>query len=138
MAEYIELGETVDGKKCDVYTRRKDFKGLRREPKTGAMMVLYELDRNCSAEITVEHSEDFERLDGVHYSKGDKIKGDAIQLWVDSKRDCVKFEVKEGITATHGGHVANTKKRAIGMIKYPFSIYDNLLGYNAKPLLKQK
>ena len=136
MAEYVALGETVDGKKCAVYARYKRFKGLQREPLTGTMMVLYELDRNCSVEIIDEHVESFVRLNNVHYAVGDKIKGDAIQLWVDTKRDSVKFEVSEGVTATHGGHLANTKKRTIGMIKYPFKFYDNSIGYTSKPQLK--
>lgn len=136
MAEYIAHGETVDGKKCTVYDRFKRFKGLQREPLTGVMMVLYELDRNCSVEITDEHGDDIVRQDNVHYAIGDKIKGDAIQLWVCSRRDDVKFEVLEGVTATHGGQLANTKKRAIGMIKYPFKFYDNSIGYTVKPQLK--
>lgn len=136
MSEFIALGEIVDGKKCAVYTRFKRFKGLQREPVTGQMMVLYELDRNCSVEITDAHDDDIVRLELVHYNVGDKIKGDAIHLWVNTKRDSVKFDVTEGNSSTHGAQLANTKKRTIGMIKYPFKIYDNLLGYTAKPQLK--
>lgn len=138
MSEFIQEGEFVDGKKCSVYTRRVDFKGPHLDPLTNRMMMLYELSRNCSVEITQEHGEDIERRSDVHYLVGDKIKGGAIQLWVDTRRDNVNFEVSEGVTSTHGGHLANTSKRTIGMIKYSFKIYDNLLGYTAKPKLKSR
>ena len=138
MNKYITPGEFVDGKKCAVVTRKADFKGPHRDPLTNSIMMLYELSRNCSVEITQEHGEDIERLPNVHYLVGDILEAGAIQLWVDTKRNNVDFVVKESVTATHGANLANTKKRTIGQIKYPRSVFDNLLGYTAKPKLESR
>ena len=48
MAEYIDTGDTVEGQKCEIYTRREDCKGLREDPITQKKMLVYELDRNSS------------------------------------------------------------------------------------------
>lgn len=122
----------VEGAKCEVYARKQVVKGMYKDPITQKPMLKYELSRNCSVEVSkaLDFTED-ERLlrDSmfVHYSVGDKIKGDSITLYLDQKRP-VKFEVKEGLTSRHGGHLLSTDKRTIGVIKYTF---DNLT-----PLLK--
>ena len=138
MSKYIKPGEFVDGKKCAVVTRKYDFKGPHRDPLTNSIMMLYELSRNCSVEVTQKHDDDIERITGVHYIVGDIIEAESIQMWVDTKRDNVGFVVKEGVTATHGANLADTKKRTIGTIKYPRSVFDKLLGFTAKPKLKSK
>ena len=51
MAEYIDTGDTVEGQKCEIYTRREDCKGLREDPITQKKMLVYELDRNSSVEV---------------------------------------------------------------------------------------
>lgn len=51
MAEYINTGDTVEGQKCEIYTRREDCKGLRADPITQKKMLVYELDRNSSVEV---------------------------------------------------------------------------------------
>lgn len=124
MSEYVNVGDTVEGAKCDVYTRKELFKGLRKDPITRSVMSVYELDRNCSVEVTEElplSGEEAKKREsmGVHLSKGDKLKADAITLYVDSKRR-LRFEVKEGQSGTHGGNLASTKSRTVGVIKYPF------------------
>ncbi|MBR1401739.1 MAG: hypothetical protein IJ604_01870 [Prevotella sp.] len=58
---------------------------------------------------------------GVHLNKGDKLTADAIQLFVDVKRNSVKFEVKEGQTHTHGASLTSTDKRTVGRIKTPLA-----------------
>lgn len=138
MSKYIKPGEIVDGRKCMVVTRKSDFKGPHRDPLTNSIMMLYELSRNCSIEITKEHGDEVERLDGVHYNVGDMIEAGSIQMWVNTKRDNVDFVVKEGVTATHGAKIVETKVRTIGIIKYPRSMFNNLLDYTAKPKLKSK
>ena len=124
MAEFINIGDMVEGEKCEIYTRKENFKGLREDPITHKRMMVYELDRNCSVEVTAKlllTDEDLKRRMEmrVHGEVGDKLKADAITLYVDEKRK-LKIEVKEGQTATHGGRLISTKKRTIGEIKYPF------------------
>ena len=99
-------------------------------------MVLYELDRNCSVEImeSLTLSEEDIRLrekQNIHGNVGDKIQGEAIRLYVDSKRNCLKPVVKEGQSARHGASLIDTNIRTIGRIKTPFSVYNKLLGYSA-------
>ena len=43
MAEYIDTGDTVEGQKCEIYTRREDCKGLREDPITQKKMLVYEI-----------------------------------------------------------------------------------------------
>ena len=137
MAEYIKEGEMVEGNKCSVSARRMEFKkgGLRKDPITNTNMVLYELDRNCSVEVTesmqLTAAEQQLRTElNVHGAVGDKIQGDAIRLYADTKRDSLKPIVKEGQSGRHGANLVETNIRTIGKIKTPFSIYDKLLGYS--------
>lgn len=137
MAVLIRCGEMIEASKCDIYTRKILWKGLHKDPITKKNMTLYELDRNCSAEITEEIVLDEEEKKlreklNVHLSLDDKIKGDAIQLYVESIRKDLKIEVKEGQTSTHGANLAHTNVRTIGSIKYPFSVFNNILGFAAK------
>lgn len=129
----------AEGKKCSVSARRMEFKkgGLRKDPITRKNMVLYELDRNCSVEVTeslklTEEEELRIRKElNVHGNVGDKIQGDAIRLYADTRRDSLKPIVKEGQSARHGASLVETNIRTIGKIKTPFSVYDKLLGYSA-------
>ena len=122
----MDYGALAEGAKCGVYARRVEWKGLRKDPITQKNMTLYELDRNCSVEITEEMTlTDEERKlrerMGVHIAKGDKLTADAIQLFVDVKRNSVEFEAKEGQTHTHGASLASTDKRTVGRIKTPLA-----------------
>ena len=144
MATYIKEGEMVEGKKCSVSARRLEFKkgGLRKDPITNKSMVLYELDRNCSVEVTecldLSAEEQQHRIElGVHGSVGDKIQGDAIRLYVDTKRDSLRPIVKEGQSGRYGASLVETNIRTIGRIKTPFSVYNKLLGYSANTDHKQ-
>ena len=133
--EFIAEGEIVEGKKCDVYTRKSVWKGLQKDPITQKNMMLYELDRNCSDKVVqalqLADEEKIVRTEkNVHGNEGDKIQGDAISLYVDSKRKDLNLVVKEGLSSTHGGHLGTTKSRTIGKIKYSFAIYKKLLGHS--------
>lgn len=137
MAIYINEGETIEGMKADVIARRTEWKGLKREPITGKLMTLYELDRNCSVEITeaMELDADGKSLReqlGIHGEIGDKIQGDAIKLWVDIKRNALKFNTKEGVSGRHGANLASTSKRTIGKLKYSFDNYKRLFNHSAQ------
>ena len=138
MTEFIREGEMVEGKKCSVSARRMEFMkgGLRKDPITNKNMVLYELDRNCSVEVTeslnlTEEEQQIRIGLGVHGNVGDRIQGDAIRLYADTKRDSLKPIVKEGQSGRHGASLIETNIRTIGKIKTPFSVYDRLLGYSA-------
>lgn len=133
--EFVNYNDTVEGGKCAVYARALDWKGLREDPITGDSMTVYELSRNCSVEVTdplvlKEEEKKMREENGVHTDLGDKIKGEAITLFVDTLRK-IKFEVVEGMTATHGGNVCSTNSRTVGIIKYPFPNLIKLL--NKKP-----
>lgn len=136
MAEFIREGDMVEAFKCEIYARKIIWKGIHKDPITNKNMTLYELDRNCSTEISEEiglEQNDLQiRKDmNVHLCLNDKIKGKAIKLYVNSKRNDLKQEVKEGQSATHGASLAHTTVRTIGSIKYPFDIYKKLLGYSS-------
>lgn len=137
MAIYIKEGEIIEGKKADVVARRAEWKGLKEEPITGKKMTLYELDRNSSVEITeaLQLNEEeilIRKQMNVHGEVGDIIKGDAIKLWVDSKRNSLKFDTKEGVSGRHGANLASTNKRTVSKLKYSFENYKRLFNHSAQ------
>ena len=134
MAEYLNAGDTVEGARCEIYTRKEVFKGMREDPISGESMIVYELDRNCSVEVTevLELTAEEKKLRaelGVHGEIGDKLKADAITLYVNQKRK-LSVTTKEGLTFTHGGRLISTKRRTEAEIKYPFQNLNTLLGYS--------
>ena len=137
MAIYIKEGEIIEGKKAAVIARRAEWKGLKEEPITGKKMTLYELDRNSSVEITEALQLNKEEIlirkqMNVHGEVGDTIKGDAIKLWVDSKRNSLKFDTKEGVSGRHGANLASTNKRTVSKLKYSFENYKRLFNHSAQ------
>ena len=137
MAIYIKEGEIIEGKKAAVIARRAEWKGLKEEPITGKKMTLYELDRNSSVEITEALQLNKEEIlirkqMNVHGEVGDTIKGDAIRLWVDSKRNSLKFDTKEGVSGRHGANLASTSKRTVSKLKYSFENYKRLFNHSAQ------
>mgnify|MGYP003486505404 FL=1 len=137
MAIYIKEGEIIEGKKAAVVARRAEWKGLKEEPITGKKMTLYELDRNSSVEITeaLQLNEEeilIRKQMNVHGEVGDTIKGDAIRLWVDSKRNSLKFDTKEGVSGRHGANLASTNKRTVSKLKYSFENYKRLFNHSAQ------
>lgn len=134
---YINEGETVEGIKADFIARRAEWKGLKQEPITGKLMMLYELGRNCSVEITeaLELDDEGKMLRkqlGIHGEVGSKIQGDAIRLWVDAKRNILRFTTKEGVSGRHGANLASTNRRTVGKIKYSFDNYKRLFNHSAQ------
>lgn len=134
----IKEGDIVEGSKCSIIARRVEWKGLRYDPITGVKMTLYELDRNCSVEVLESLNLTQDELGirkklYIHGSVGDIIKGDAIQVWVNTKRNSLKFDVKEGVSARHGASLVRTSKRTVGRLKQSFPNYKKLLNHSAKP-----
>lgn len=141
--EFIKPGDIVEGAHCDVAARRLDWKGLKKDPITNELMTLYVLDRNCSVEVTKEmvFTDDADaqlRKDlNVHLQLGDKIRAEKSHLYVKSIKNDVSFEVKEGVTSTHGAHLANVPKRTIGIIQYALKAHINLF-FNSNESTKKK
>lgn len=131
MAEYVNIGDAIEGTKVELYTRNETWKGMRLDPMTNKVMLVCELDRNCSAVITEVVSlsddarkdhDDYAEKNGIkiHRNMGDKLKAFAITVYTDAKRR-LPIEVKEGQTSTHGGHLISCKKYTFATIKYPFT-----------------
>lgn len=142
MTKYISPGDLVEGQKCHVTTRKYEFKRLQKDPITNKNMVMYELDRNCSVEITecLELPEEDLKLrlqNKVGLELGDRVMGDAIQLFVDTIRP-IKFTVQEGQSGRHGANLVDTTKRTIGKLKYNFAMFNKLLGYSPNSITEKK
>lgn len=141
MTMYITPGDMVEGKKCHVMTRKYEFKRLQKDPITKKNMVMYELDRNCSVEITqcMELSENDLHLrleKKVGMQLGDCLTGDAIQMYIDTFRP-VTFTVKEGQSGRHGACLVDTKKRTIGKLKYNVGVFNKLLGFSPNSITEK-
>ncbi len=125
MSEYVKIGEMVEGARCNIYTRREEWKSLQKDPITHKPMVKYELSRNCSVEITEKHKlstpEDIELRKGLplYTEVGDKLKALCITIYVNQKSKLGE-PVVDASTARHEGRLFYTDKRTIGVIKYPF------------------
>jgi len=128
--EYVNIGDAIEGAKVEIYTRKETWKAPRLDPMTRKMMMVCELERNCSAEVTavlplskadLKTREEYAHIHNVvlHGEVGDKLKASAITVYTDTKRR-LPVEVKEGQTATHGGHLISCPRRTFALIKYPF------------------
>lgn len=144
MTKFINFNELVEGAKCHVVARKVLWKGLRKDPITNKNMTLYALDRNCSVEVTESLP-----LEGgaltlrqqmhVHGCVGDQIGADAIQLFIDSRRNSLNADVKEGVSARHGASLADTSVRTVGQIRTPYQNVLNKFGCTANSgVIEQK
>lgn len=128
MSEHVNTGEMVEGARCNIYTRKEEWKSMQRDPITHKPMVKYELSRNCSVEVTHKHevtsSKDVElRANLPLYTEiGDKLKALCISVYIDQKKK-LGDPVVETSSSRHEGRLFYTENRTIGVIKYPF---DNL------------
>ena len=129
-AEFVNIGDAVEGSKVEIYTRKETWKGMRLDPMTKKVMMVCELERNCSAAITETVNLIDEQRDAhdkyansvgitLHRDLGDKLKAFAITVYTDAKKR-LPVEVKEGQTSTHGGHLISCPKYTLAIIKYPF------------------
>lgn len=132
--KYIELGHGIEGLNLTGDARRVEFKqgSLRRHPVTGTLMVIYELDRNIELNIdrSCDLSDDEKLLRDkhlIHYDSGDCIIADASRLFIESKKNSLAIQVKEGVSGRHGASLISTQCHAIAIIKTPLSIYGNKL-----------
>ena len=127
-AEFVNIGDAIEGSKVEIYTRKETWKGMRLDPMTKKVMMVCELDRNCSAEITETVNLTDEQRDAhdkyansvgitLHRDLGDKLKAFAITVYTDAKKR-LPVEVKEGQTSTHGGHLISCPKYTLAIIKY--------------------
>lgn len=138
--EIVKEGSLLEGAKCEIYTRKETVKGLHRDPITSVMMLKYELNRNCSVEITKEHDlktdEDIalRRKLAVFNSLGDKLKADSISIYIEQKLP-LKVTVQEGATATHGGRFMSTSKRTVAKISRQLKNLPEMLAAPAVPKL---
>lgn len=120
--ELYNIGDRIEGAHCELYSRKEVSPGcLQEHPITGKPCIRVELSRNATAEISKEMiftEEELACRQGVNITEGDKLKGDAITVYVCQRRP-VRFYVREGATHTHGGNFASTKNQTLCEIKYP-------------------
>lgn len=107
MSEFYNIGDQLEGLKGDVFARKIEIKNLRKHPLYGDSGICFETDRNSSIEITRELDlNENERRDkerrNIHLNLGDKLRGDAITIYIRSRRP-PRITSDEGASHTHGG-----------------------------------
>lgn len=119
MAEYYQSNDSIEGNKTKICTRYLVFKSFVKDEKLGRA-CRYNCDRNASAEVTEILKEDEVPIsENSKRSLGDKIRGDALYfLYRGIKK--LKYNVKEGVSATHGAHILNTDTRTYACLTTPF------------------
>jgi len=124
------MGELLAALQASVKTRSCEWKGLVKDPIYNRMMTLYELKRNSSVEVTKTISDELRDSTptNVHTDVGDILMADSISLFVDTRRNSLRFVVKEGESGRHGAQLATTSMLTVAKIKYPLKIYARLLG----------
>lgn len=123
MVKLRNKGDTLLAKHLDGHARKIVWKGERIHPVMNKRMVLYECDRNTKVQIIQAYTGQLPiGAEGYHKEVGDELEGDAISIYVDSIRR-EKFEVKEGVSGTHGGQIIKFRKMSVSTIKVPL---DNL------------
>lgn len=140
--EFYAPGDMIEGAKCDICTRKYDFKGLQKDPITNTPMVKYELSRNSHVEVTkvmAYSEEEREKRDSlkVHYNLGDKICAESITVYLSSLTK-VNFKNTEGVSHTHGANLYSSKERVVGVIKYPFNNLLKSLGEKSQKTIALK
>lgn len=121
MAEYIDVGDTIEAEHIDACSRKVEWKGLKRHPITNELMTLYECDRNSTAVIVKEcintYEDDLIELTR-HFKRdlGDTLKADAISIYTRTKRK-QRIEVKEGVSGRHGAQFIYLREKSISCIK---------------------
>lgn len=119
--ELYNIGDRIEGEHCELYARKKVAPGcLQTHPITGKPCIRIELCRNATSCISKEMELTPDEMDarkGIHLKEGDKLKADAITVYVCQTRP-VRFYPDEGATHTHGGNFASTKKQTLCEIKY--------------------
>ena len=117
------------------------MKGPKYDPVTNQLMMLYELDLNCSLEVTKEmvfetdEERELRTQLKVHTNLGDILKAKKMQMYVDTKSS-LRHVVKEGVSATHGAHIYNIPERTVGKIKYSLDMYRTKMQQLISPQLK--
>lgn len=121
MAEFINVGDTIEAEHTDATSRKIEWKGVRHHPITDEIMTLYECDRNSKAKIikefTCTYSDDLtERTKNFKRSLGDTLVADAISIYTKSKKK-QRIIVKEGVTGRHGARFIYLREKSISCIK---------------------
>ncbi|MBR4801416.1 MAG: hypothetical protein IK041_01245 [Bacteroidales bacterium] len=140
--EFYAPGDIIEGAKCDICTRKYDFKGLQKDPITNTPMVKYELSKNGSVEVTKEMTyskEEREKRDSlnIHYKLADKIRAEAITVYINTLTK-VDFKDTEGVSHTHGANIYSSKESVVGVIKYPFNNLSKALGEKSQKYIALK
>lgn len=119
--EFYNIGDRIEGAHCELYARKEVAPGcLQAHPITGEPCMRIELCRAATAQISkvMPYTEEELKIrQDVNLNLGDKLRGDAITVYVCQRRP-VRFYTKEGATHTHGGNFASTKKTTLCEIKY--------------------
>lgn len=134
MAEYYNRGDSIEGRKLDVFSRKIEKSSTLLNCGVLGRCVKYKCDRNASAEITQELTEvqksNLRNKDNSKLGLSDKLKCDALFVLHEGCRH-LSITKDEGATHTHGGQYINTKTRSYSEITTPFEQIE-------KALLKRK
>ncbi|MDA3779809.1 MAG: hypothetical protein PF487_06275 [Bacteroidales bacterium] len=107
--DYYQAGESIECLSAEIISKRFNNGILKKHPKNGKTYMYYKTDRSGTAEILEEIECDEPLLDeNAHTDKGDKLNGDKLEIYVDSKRRLKPVHIG-GHTAKHGARKFITK-----------------------------
>ena len=139
MSEFFHKGDQVEGLKGETFARKIEVKNLRKHPLYNDNSLCVETDRNSSIEIThvldLEEKHRKEKEDkGIHLNVGDKLRGDAITIYLRTRRP-PRIIVSEGASHTHGGQFF-TAEKPYAIIKYSFEHINKLIEHSRTKALQ--
>jgi len=103
--DYFQVGESIECLSAEVISKRFSNGILKKHPKNGVTYMYYKTDRSGTAEILEEIDTKTQKkiYENSHTNKGDKLNGDKLEVYLDSKRR-LKPEHIGGHTASHGSN----------------------------------
>lgn len=101
--DYYQAGDSIECLSAEIISKRFSNGILKKHPENGKAYMYYKTDRSGTAEILEEiDTEKQEKvLKGSHTDKGDKLNGDKLEVYFDSKRRLKQKHIGSH-TAKHG------------------------------------
>lgn len=117
MSDYTNLGDSLEGKKVRLETRKQLFKNTIIDSNLGTLYK-FKCSIRSEAEITCELSPKKNQYhEKSHLDLGDCLKADSIEVY--SKKN-LKFDIISGATSTHKAQTVETNCYTYAQISVPF------------------
>lgn len=115
--EFINQGDTIEGKRLDIKTRKQTLQ-TSIEIKDIGRCFKYLCQKNVNASVAEELKEKVAKFaDDSHLNLNDNIRGDSVDLYSLTR---LQFSKESNYSSKHGIQYSETKKYGCAQIRIPF------------------